>query len=64
VKPSVPPTTRINPKTGRAWTLADPEIKTQLRQESKAMSPAKAREFLEDVGVITATGKIARRYGG
>lgn len=58
--------TNVNPKTGRGWTLADPEIKAQTSAELAAMraDPSKAKAFLHDIGLLTATGKLARKYGG
>jgi hypothetical protein len=56
----------INPKTGRPWTLADPDVKRELAAELEAMrrNPEKARQFLKDIGIHTATGRLAKRYGG
>lgn len=56
----------INPKTGRAWTLADPEISAELDRDLQDMKrhPEKAKRLLQEVGILNKKGKLARRYGG
>lgn len=56
----------INPSTGQLWRLSDPEIKIELKAELAAMKadPQKALQLLQDMGLLTATGRLPRRYGG
>lgn len=56
----------VNPRTGKPWSLADKEIRTELSDELKQMrgKPALAEQFLKDLGVLTPTGKLSKRYGG
>ena len=58
--------TLINPRTGRPWTLADAEVSRELDAELEAMKkqPELARQFLQELGLITKTGRLTRRYGG
>ena len=66
--PAVPPQERdgINPKTGRRWSLADPQVKPELVAELKAMKENQtlAVEFLQDVGILTPSGRLSSKYGG
>ncbi len=56
----------VNPTTGRPWTLADPEIQAELACDIQAMidDPKKARDFLQDVGILTSQGNLSIKYGG
>ena len=56
----------INPKTGRRWTLADPQVKAELDSEIEAMKkdPSKALSFLREVGILTPSNKLSSKYGG
>ncbi len=45
--------------------LDDPALQARLSALQKSLTePAKAREFLREVGIITQSGKLSRRYGG
>lgn len=56
----------INPKTGRVWSLVDPEVQEGVEAlKAELRDPAKAEAFLKKAGFLTAkTGKLTRRYGG
>lgn len=56
----------INPKTGRVWSLTDPEVRGRVKSlEAELRDPGKAEEFLKRSGFLTAkTGKLTKRYGG
>jgi hypothetical protein len=55
----------INPRTGRIWSLADAEVAPELEKLTKKLTtPEKAREFLNQVGLVDKTGKLKKAYGG
>lgn len=56
----------VNPRTGRAWTLADEEIKTSVAEAKKRVlkSSTTAMKFLKSGGFVDAKGKLAKKYGG
>lgn len=57
---------QVNPKTGRAWTLADDEVRTGAAAAKKAVlkTSSTAASFLKAGGFLTPTGKLAKKYGG
>lgn len=55
----------INPKTGRVWSLADPEVEKRVTQvRNKLQNPEKAAEFLKSAGILNSRGRLAKGYGG
>ena len=59
------------PRTGSGGhavprSLADPEMKSAVDafQKKVTRTPEAARDFLKDVGILTASGKLASSYGG
>ena len=49
----------------RVTRLTDPKVHDRLADLKRSLSdPVKARDFLRDVGTLTASGKLSRRYGG
>ena len=49
----------------RVTRLTDPKVHERLTALKQSLSdPVKARDFLRDVGTLTASGKLSRRYGG
>jgi hypothetical protein len=56
----------VNPTTGRAWSLADPELQERLQRLKSQLkdNPVEARKFLASAGITTASGKLSKRYGG
>lgn len=57
---------RINPKTGRPLSLADEEVKRELKAELAQMKrqPALAEQLLKEMGILTPRGRLTKRYGG
>lgn len=55
-----------NPRTGQPWRLTDAEVKAETNAELAKMKQDRklAGQFLKDVGLLTATGKVSRRFGG
>lgn len=58
--------TAVNPRTGRVWTLADAELKGRVDalQQSVTRSAGDAEKFLKKSGLLTAGGKLTKKYGG
>jgi hypothetical protein len=61
------------PKSGAAWrsatqplTLADPESAQALAEFRAEVlkSPDAAKAWLHKVGILTASGRVSRRFGG
>lgn len=51
---------------GRIVRLSDPEVKPELDAlvEDLASDPKKAKAWLQELGYLTASGNVTRRYGG
>lgn len=55
----------VNPKTGAAWRLTDPEVVAGVDSlQASLRDPKKALEYLKKHGFVTPTGRIPRKYGG
>jgi hypothetical protein len=55
----------VNPKTGAAWRLTDPNVVTGVDSLQKTLrDPAKALQYLKEHGFVTPTGRIPKKYGG
>lgn len=66
VNPSLAKESPINPKTGRVWSLVDPEVQGGVDAlKAELRDPVKAEAFLKKAGFLSAkTGKLTKRYGG
>jgi hypothetical protein len=55
------PGTRVD----RVMRLDDPAVHKKLAALKVSLAdPVRAREFLQDVGTLTSSGKLSKRYGG
>lgn len=47
-------------------SLADPDMKPAVDAYAQTVTrtPAAAKQFLKDVGILTRTGRLAKSYGG
>lgn len=66
VNKSLTKETLINPKTGRPWSLIDPEVREGLHAlQAELRDPSRAQAFLQEAGFLTLkSGKLTKRYGG
>jgi hypothetical protein len=57
---------KVNPKTGKPYDLTDKEMKAESLRDIERMRrrPQLATQFLKDLGLLTPTGKLSRKYGG
>lgn len=46
--------------------LSDPDKRTAVRKHVRELTKSKdsARQFLKDIGIVTPTGRLTKRYGG
>lgn len=53
-------------KTGKYAKLSDPSVKSVITGKTKEFkrSPDAASKFLKSIGVMTASGRLAKRFGG
>ena len=54
----------LNPTTGRPWTLADAQVKTEVGAELASMNSGLAVARLRSLGILTPTGRLPKKYGG
>lgn len=52
--------------SGRIVRLSDPEMKPGVDAMVRELTsdPAKAKAWLQELGYLTPTGRVSRRYGG
>lgn len=60
---SVPP---VSTQPGRIVRLSDPEMRgaVQAVVDDLTSDPVKAQAWLQELGYLTASGNVTRRYGG
>lgn len=55
----------INPRTGAAWRLTDPEVSVRIDSLQETLrDPTKAMDYLKKNGFVTPTGRTPKKYGG
>ena len=55
----------INPRTGTAWRLTDPEVAPKVDSlQATLRDPVKALEYLKRNGFVTPSGRTPKKYGG
>ncbi|WP_273187390.1 hypothetical protein [Hyphomonas adhaerens] len=59
--------TKLIDRQSRVWTSADAKIFEQRAAEFTAkvtVSPEAALAYLKELGILTPTGKLSKKYGG
>ncbi len=51
---------------GRVVRLSDPDVKPRLKKTVAEITSSKEKsiEFLQQIGMLTSSGKLSRKYGG